>query len=69
MSGLEDKLNLNQNLWGLLLGFVGTGVAEYYQLEVLFWFSCVIAGVLSVSVIITTFAYTVNYWKKKMRVG
>lgn len=66
MSDIEDRLKLNQNLWGLLLGFVGTGAAEYYQLKTLFWFSIVIAVVMIVSVIFTTCAYTINYWKKKM---
>jgi hypothetical protein len=67
MSSPEDKfkINLNQNLWGLLLGFVSLGVAEYYQLSTLFWFSCVVSGIMTVSVGATTFVYTVNYWKNK----
>lgn len=63
MSDLTEnfKINLNQNLWGLLvcLGFVGA--AEYYNLCVLLWLSVVPAIVMIVSVCITTYAYTRKY--------
>lgn len=27
----QFKINLNQNLWGLLLGFTALGVSEYFK--------------------------------------
>jgi len=68
MSGPEDqfKIKLNQNLWGLLLGFVSLGLAEYYHLYTLFGFACVISVIMTLSVVVTMLAYTINYWKDKM---
>ncbi len=63
----EFKINLNQNLWGVLVGLLGLGIAEYYELCTLFWFAVVISLIMAVSVAVTMFAYTVNYWKEKMR--
>lgn len=62
-----DQIKLNQNLWGLLLSFVALGAAEYYELYTLYWFSVVAAAVMSISVIVTTVAYTINYWKGKVK--
>lgn len=68
MSGAHEafKINLNQNLWGSLVGFVGLGTAEYFALHTLFWFSLVLSSVMLISVIVTTSAYTKNYWDGKM---
>ena len=67
MSNATDqfKVNLNQNLWGLLVGFGALGAAEYYKLCALFWFSVVISVIMVTSVGFTTVAYTLNYWKHK----
>ncbi len=59
------KINLNQNLWGLLLAFGFLGIAEYYELCALFWLSLFVAVVMIVSVTASTWAYTTNYWKDK----
>lgn len=59
------KINLNQNLWGLIVGLAALGLAEYFDLCTLFWFSAAISFVMSISVAATTLAYTVNYWKNK----
>ena len=59
------KINLNQNLWGLLLGLVSLGIAEYHSLCTLFRFSVFVSAIMVVSVTITTIAYTMNYWKNK----
>jgi len=61
----QFKINLNQNLWGLLVGFGALGVAEQYKLCTLFWFAVAISVVMVSSVTVTTFAYTTNYWKNK----
>jgi hypothetical protein len=68
MSSFEEqfKINLNQNLWGLLLSFAGLGVAEHYRLCTLFWFSLVASVIMTFSVGVTTVAYTINYWKNKL---
>lgn len=59
------KINLNQNLWGLLvsLGFLGT--AEYLNLRVLFWFSVVPASTMVISLCFTSWAYTAKYISNK----
>lgn len=67
MSAPEEqfKINLNQNLWGMLVGLVALGVAEYFNLCTLFWFSVLVSVIMVVSVAVTTLAYTMNYWKNK----
>ena len=59
------KINLNQNLWGLVVSFGFLGIAEYYELCVLFWFSVLPALAMAISIIFTTWAYTKNYLTKK----
>jgi hypothetical protein len=59
------KINLNQNLWGLVVSLVSLGAAEYFKLCTLFWFSVVVAVVMTISIGITTYAYTKTYWKNK----
>ena len=68
MDNVDDqfKINLNQNLWGLVVGLVSLGVAEYFGLCILFWFACIVSTITVVSVALTTYAYTVNYCKKKL---
>jgi hypothetical protein len=61
------KINLNQNLWGLLLALISLGIAEYFKLCTLFWFGVVLSGIASVSFIVTILAYTLNYWNDKMK--
>jgi len=59
------KINLNQNLWVLVVSFGFLGAAEYYNLSVLFWFSVIPAVAMVVSVCFTTYSYTKNYVSKK----
>lgn len=60
------NINLNQNLWGLVVAFVSLGLSEYYHLCVLFWFALVLSMVMALSVTVTTVAYTVKYCKGKL---
>ena len=61
----QFKINLNQNLWGLLVSFGFLGAAEYYELSVLFWFSVVPASAMVISICITSWSYTKNYVSRK----
>jgi hypothetical protein len=59
------KINLNQNLWGLVLALGALGASERYNLPTLYKFATAISIVMSLSVIGTTVAYTWEYCKKK----
>jgi len=59
------NINLNQNLWGLIVSLGSLGSADYFKLGTLYWFSLVIAVVMTVSIAVTTLAYTKAYWMKK----
>jgi len=59
------KINLNQNLWGLLVSYLALGLAEFHDLETLKGFSAILAIVMTLSAIITTIAYTIRYVKNK----
>ena len=61
----QFKINLNQNLWGLIIGFSSLGLAERYSLRTLFWFAVFVSVIMILSVAFTTYAYTVNYCKNK----
>ncbi len=65
----QFKINLNQNLWGLVVGLVALGFAEYHNLCTLFWFAVAVSAVMVASVGVTTLAYTINYWKNKQGRG
>lgn len=67
MENPADKINinLNQNLWGLLVGFGFLGVSEYYNLCVSLIFATILSVIMLISICFTTFAYTVNYMNKK----
>ncbi len=60
------KINLNQNLWGLLLTFTALGASEYFNLRALFWLSFIASAVMLTSIIFTTTAYTWRYFQKKL---
>jgi hypothetical protein len=63
----QFKINLNQNLWGLVVGLGALGAAEHFNLCVLFWFGVLLSSWMSISVMATTIPYTINYWKYKMK--
>ena len=69
MNGVQDhvKINLNQNLWGLVVGFAALGASEHFNLETLYYLSCVVSGIMLLSIAFTTLAYTIDYWKNKFR--
>jgi hypothetical protein len=55
------KINLNQNLWGLVASYVALGAAEYWELKHLLCLSFIMAIFLSVSVVVTSGFYTWEY--------
>lgn len=67
MNAENFKINLNQNLWGLLLALLTLGTAEYFKLCTLYWFGIILSSLTSISFIVTLTAYTLNYWKGKMK--
>jgi hypothetical protein len=62
----QVKINLNQNLWGLVVGLGALGVGEYYELCMLRLFGIIVSVVMLISLVVTTFAYTWNYVRNKM---
>lgn len=67
MGGPLDHVNINfnQNLWGMIIGLYSLGVAEYYRLSALFWFSVAVTVIMLISIGFTTYAYTKNYYAQK----
>jgi len=63
--GDSFKINLNQNLWGLIVGLAALGTAERYHLSNLGRFGLFISGLMSVSLVATTIAYTIKYCRDK----
>lgn len=61
------KINLNQNIWGLLLSLLTLGTSEYYKLVSLYYFGLILSIITSLSFVITLVAYTINYCKNKMK--
>ena len=62
----QFKINLNQNLWGLVVGLGALGTAEYFELCLLRLFGLILSAVMTLSLIVTTFAYTWNYIRHKV---
>lgn len=47
------KINLNQNLWGLLVALLALGISEYYDLNTLYVFGLILSIFVSISYLIT----------------
>jgi hypothetical protein len=63
--GKEFKINLNQNLWVLVVSYSALGMAEHWNLKALFWLALFASIGLTVSPLITTWFYTADYCKKR----
>jgi hypothetical protein len=59
------NINLNQNLWALVVSLLTLGASEYFDLPTLYWFGLVLSIACSTSILISLAAYTKDYWKKK----
>lgn len=66
---VEDKfyINLNQNLWGLVVAYAALGVSEHWGLCWLFRLSLIVSIGLSISVLFTVAFYTWNYCRGKIK--
>lgn len=66
MNAAENfKINLNQNLWGMVLSFASLGFAEYFHLNTLYNLSLTSSIIFLISILITTIFYTWKYCKNK----
>lgn len=63
---IMDKvnINLNQNLWAVVVSLVGIGFSEHYALPTLFCFSKILGLMSFTSFGVTLVFYTVRYCKK-----
>jgi len=66
--GLEEKfnINLNQNLWGLVVTYAALGIAEHWNLRRLLCLSLIAAVAMTVSVLFTVTFYTWKYCRSKL---
>ena len=66
---VEDKfhINLNQNVWGLVVAYLALGAAERYELKWLFRVSVALSIALTISVSVTSGFYTWRYCKKRFQ--
>jgi len=60
------KINLNQNLWVLIVSFLALGASEYWKLGQLQTPALVMAWVSAASVIVTLVVYTARYVLNKL---
>jgi len=65
---VEDKLNinLNQNLWGIVVSYAAVGLAERYGFHQLWWLAFIVACCMSASVVVSFAFYTYNYCRQKL---
>lgn len=59
------KIELNQNLWALIVSLIALGASEYYELSTLYRFGFILSILTSISFFITLIAYTYIYCKNK----
>jgi|SRR5208282_2795255 len=64
---LEDqfRINLNQNLWALVVAYGALGVADHWCLRHLLWPSLVASWILTVMVLASFGYYTKHYCVRK----
>ena len=66
MSATDNlNVNLNQNLWALVVSLATLGASEYFCLKTLYWFGLILTIACSISILISLVAYTRDYWNKK----
>jgi hypothetical protein len=63
----EFKINLNQNVWILIISLITLGLSEYYCLKTLFVFGFILSIISTISIFITTISYTLKYFITKLK--
>ena len=67
MSALDMlRINLNQNLWGLVVSYSAVGLSQRYGFHELWWLAFVMSCFMSLSVLMCLVFYTVNYCRNKL---
>ena len=66
MNKIPD-INLNQNLWALVISLAALGFGEFYCLEKLTLFGCVLSTISGLSCSATLIAYTIHYLTRKLK--
>lgn len=61
------KINLNQNLWALVISLAALGFGEFYCLEKLTLFGWVLSIISGLSCSATLIAYTIHYFTRKLK--
>ncbi len=61
------NINLNQNVWGLIVSLLTLGASEYFKLPTLHWFGIILSVISTLSFVATLCVYTWNYIKKKSK--
>jgi hypothetical protein len=65
---VEDKfnINLNQNLWGLVVAYAALGIAEHLGLRRLGCLAFIASIGLTISILFTAAFYTWDYCQKRI---
>jgi thiamine transporter ThiT len=67
MNKLNVSLELNQNLWSLIIAFTALGFSEYYQLSHLLCLTLLVSWLMGTSILFTLSLYTWKYCSDKSR--
>ncbi len=59
------KINLNQNLWALIVALLTLGSSEYFNLKTSYYFGLFLSILTSISVVFSLYFYTKNYIQNK----
>jgi hypothetical protein len=59
------KINLNQNIWWLIISYSTVGFSQRYGFHELWWLAFVMSCFCSLSVLICLAFYTINYCRHK----
>lgn len=69
MNSDNFKINLNQNIWSLIVAIITLGLSEFYNLKYTFLFGFLLSFLSLISFTITLYSYTLNYFIKKNKLS
>ncbi len=61
------KINLNQNLWGLIISYSAVGLSQRYGFHELWWLAFVVSCAMSLSLLVCLVFYSINYCREKWK--